>query len=154
MARKDFKLLVACENQKFQARVIRGLKDIYTVAGARSTRDLARKLRGTDYDLVIADQRFGGLGARELHQTIVRYTPHAVFVVYSQAERKSVAWTLHRRRAMDYILYTRRLEEFLERVHKVTRWTILQCEVLKLSEKITRLADRIKALSKKIETVY
>ncbi len=155
MAKKDFRLLLACENQKLQARIIQSLKATYSIAGARNSNDFFSKLRQKDYSLAIVDHHFGGqMEVEDLHHKIVRFCPNVVFVVYSEAEQKSISKKIQKYRAIDYILYSSKLIDFVEKIHKAVRWTILQSEVTGLGIKITQVAESIKTLSKKIEKVY
>ncbi len=154
MAKKDFKLLLAFENRKFQTRIIQKLRAVYTVSGVKSLKDLTEKLRRIEPSLVIVDQRFGNREAGELQEQIIRFCPHIVFVVYSHAERRSVAKRLRKYRAIDYIIYNSRILDFTEKVHKAVRWTILQNEVKLLSTKVNRIAESIKVISKRIEKAY
>lgn len=154
MAKKNFHLLLVFENKKFQASLIKELKPVYTVAGAATAKDLFAKLRKKDWSLVIIDHEFSSMKTDELQQKIVRFCPHIVFVVYSHLERDKISEQLKRYRAIDYILYTPKVFDFGEKVHKAVRWTLLQKEIMFLSGKITTLADSIKTLSKKIEDAY
>ncbi len=154
MAKKDFHLLLVFDNKKYQAKIVRELKPVYTVAGATTSNDLFTKLRKKEWSLVIIDHEFSRMKTEELQQKIVRFCPHTVFVVYSHLEKEKIAEKLKRYRAIDFILYTPKVFDFAEKVHKAVRWTILQTEIMFLSGKITLLADSIKTLSKKIEEAY
>ena len=153
MAKKDFKLLVACNNKKFLKNLVRKLIPIYTVKGAKDIRELAVKLK-TPQSLVVIDHQFMGFDAVELQKKISPYCQNLVFVVYSEAERKAVTEKTKKYRAIDYILYTPRVMDFAEKIHKAVRWNILQSEVSYLGLKISTVAESIKKLSKKIENFY
>ncbi|MBI4549901.1 MAG: response regulator [Candidatus Omnitrophica bacterium] len=153
MARKDFKLLLACENPKFQRAVLRNISKIYSVSGARNAKQLFERLRHNEYSLVIVDYRLSGLRPEETDQKIARFCPNVMFVVYSAAERKSAAEKLHKFRALDYLIHTPKIPDFAEKIHKAVRWTILQTEVRSLSSKISKVAETIRTLSKRIEKV-
>lgn len=154
MAKKEVRLLLACESKKLQANLLRRLRTVYTVTGAKDLRDLSHQLKIREHSLVIVDHTFGGLDVEDLEQKINRFCHNIVFIVYSEAERKAVAKALKRYRAVDYILYTPRLHDMIEKFHKAIRWTLLQNDVTGLSQKITRVAESIKTLSRKIEKMY
>ena len=154
MAKKDFHLLLVFENKKFQANLVKELRPVYTVAGALTAKDLFAKLRRKEWSMVVIDHEFSHMKTDELQQKIVRLCPHIVFVVYSHLERDKIAEQLKRYRAIDYILFTPKVFDFAEKVHKAVRWTVLQKDIVSLSGKITTLADSIKTLSKKIEEAY
>jgi DNA-binding NtrC family response regulator len=153
VARKDFKLLLAYENPKFQQAVIRNISRTYSVSGVRNAKQLFERLRHREYSLVIVDYRLSGLLPEEMDQKIVRFCPNVVFVVYSASERRGAAEKLHKFRALDYLIHTPKIPDFAEKIHKAVRWTILQTEVRSLSSKISKVAETIRSLSKRMEKV-
>lgn len=154
MAKKDFHLLLALENQGLQRRLVRKLAPIYSVSGARNGKDLAAKLRAREQSLVIVDHHFSGLEVESLQEKIVRFCPNVIYVVYSLKERERIARKLSKHRAIDYILYTPKMLDLTEKLHKAVRWTILQTEVSELSTKISRVAESIRQISQKIQKAY
>ena len=154
MAKKDFKLLLALDNRNSLRKVRSELDRTYTVKSAVDIKDLSQKLKAANFNLVIIDHDFSGMLTEDLQQKITHYCPNTIYVVYSEEERRRITKQLHKHRAIDFILYSQRLYDFVEKIHKGVRWTVLQMEVTSLGQKITRVAESIKDLSRKIEKLY
>ncbi|MBI4549902.1 MAG: response regulator [Candidatus Omnitrophica bacterium] len=151
MSRKEFKILIAISDTVFAEKVVRTLSKTYTIYLAKDLKDLSAKVHQVNCDLVVIDYHFCGMKAEDIYQGMELLHPNSLFIVYTQKDKKDLAMKLWKRRAFDYITYTRDTFSFVEEVHKCVRWTIQKTQVRDLRKKMDQLSEMIRELGQKIE---
>ena len=151
MSKKDFRILIAISDQKFAQKVLKDLKKSYTISLSKDLKQFSKSVHEREFDLIVIDYRFCGMKAEDLYHSITLFHPHAVFIVYTQKDKKELAIKTWKRRAFDYITHTRDAYGFVEEIHKCVRWTIQKGQVSQLQKQMSDLAETIKELGRKIE---
>jgi len=144
-------MLIAISDLLFAQRVLKDLKKSYTVFLAKDLKQFSKSVHDREFDLIVIDYRFCGMKADDLYHSITLFHPHAVFIVYTQKDKKELAMKTWKRRAFDYITHTRDAYGFMEEIHKCVRWTIQKAQVGTLQKQMGDLAETIKELGRKIE---
>ena len=151
MPKREFKILLAITDQNFATRVAKALRQTYSVQQAKDIKDLSAKVHKYDFSLIIIDYRFSGMKAEDVYQGVELLHPNALFVIYTQKDKRDLAMKVWKRRALDYIVYTRDIYSFAEEVNKCVRWILQKTEATYLGKRIDDLADSIKNLSRRID---
>lgn len=151
MPKKDFRILIAISERGFADKVLTELRKTYTAHSAKDLRSFSTLVHKRDFDLVVIDYRFCGMKAEDVYQGIEVLHPHAIFIVYTQRDKRDLAMKLWKRRAFDYITYTHDAQGFVQEINKCVRWTIQKAHVDVLRKKIDDLAETIRDLSRRIE---
>jgi len=149
--KKEFRILIAITDQRFAQKVTTQLRTSYTVQRARGIKEFSAKVHRYDFNLIIIDYRFCGMKAEDVYQGVELLHPHAIFIVYTEKDKKDLAMKTWKRRAMDYIIYTKDVYSFVEEVNKCVRWILQKAEATLFGKRIDDLAEAIKGLSRKIE---
>lgn len=154
MARKEFKILVAISDVLFAKKALPLLRKTYTAHVARDIQEFSAKIHKYDFDLIIIDTHFSGLKAEEVYQGINLLHPNSVFVIYTRKDKQALAMRVWKRRAIDYIVYTKEAYTFMEEINKSVRWAIQKREVTHLGKTIESAAKSIQELSRRIEKIF
>src|SRR3989338_3684452 len=103
MTEKTFRILLALSDPAFSKRAIKLLQAFYRVDSADTIKQFSDHIHKGEYDLIIIDYRFGGMKAEDVYQGVEFMHPNAVFIVYTEKEKKEIAKRLWKRRAIDFI---------------------------------------------------
>lgn len=149
MSAKEFRILLSLSDQNFQKRVVHILKNVYTVSSAATVKEFSDQIHKADYDLIILDYRFEEQRAEDIYQGVELLHPNAVFVIYTDCDKRSLAKKLWKRRAIDYINHTKDPYRFVQSVNKAMRWTIQKRDTVSLQKtlkNIERLVQDVKTI--------
>ncbi len=152
MAVKEFKILLALSDMRFVNQTVKLLRTYYTVSYCKSLQDFSDQIHKGDFDLIVIDYRFGGMRAEDVYQGIEFLHPNAVFVVYTDKDKKKIAKKLWKRRAIDYINHTREPNRFVQSVNKAVRCAIQKRDTVSLEKtlkKIESLVQEVKTIVKR-----
>lgn len=147
-----FKILLVLSNLRFVKTVRKYLETFYDVSYAVSLEEFTKKVHHGHYDLIIIDYRFSGMKAEDVYQGVEFLHPNAVFIVYTDKEKKNIARKLWKRRAIDYIHHTDDPRRFVQGVNKAMRWTIQKRDTIALEKtlkNIENLVQEVKTIVKR-----
>ena len=152
MDEKRFKILLALSQLTFQKRAAEVLGKYYSVQTVKNVKEFSDAVHKGEFDLIIIDYRFSGMKAEDVYQGVEMMHPNAVFVVYTEREKKAITKKLWKRRAIDYINHTNNMRHFVLSVNKVMRWTIQKRDTLQLEKtlrSIESLISEVKVIVKR-----
>lgn len=152
MTEKTFRILLALSDSDFTKRAIKLLQAFYRVDSAGTIKEFSDHIHKGEYDLIIIDYRFGGMKAEDVYQGVEFMHPNAVFIVYTEKEKKNIAKRLWKRRAIDFINHSPSEERFVQSVNKAMRWTIQKRDTLALErtlKNIENLVQDVKTIVKR-----
>lgn len=143
MTEKAFKILLALSDPAFIKQTSRLLKQFYEVQYATTLKQFSDYVHKGEYDLIVIDYHFGGMKAEDVYQGIEFMHPNAVFIVYTDKEKRSLVKKLWKRRAIDYINHTRQPERFVQSVNKAMRWTVQKRDTIALERTLKNIENMV-----------
>jgi len=149
MTDKAFRILLALSDMAFAKRAIKLLETFYRVDCAYTIKEFSDRIHKGEYDLIVIDYRFGGMKAEDVYQGVEFMHPNAVFIVYTEKEKKKIAKRLWKRRAIDFINHTPSEERFVQSINKAMRWTIQKRDTVALEKtlkNIENMVQQVKAI--------
>lgn len=149
MTDKAFRILLALSDTIFAQRSIKLLETFYQVDYAHTIKAFSDRIHKGEYDLIVIDYRFCGMKAEDVYQGVEFMHPNAVFIVYTEKEKKKIARRLWKRRAIDFINHTSSENRFVQSVNKAMRWTIQKRDTVALEKtlkNIETLMQQVKAI--------
>lgn len=149
MTDKAFRILLALSDTVFAKRAIKLLETFYRVDCAHTIKAFSEHIHKGEYDLIVIDYRFGGMKAEDVYQGVEFMHPNAVFIVYTEKEKKKIAKRLWKRRAIDFINHTPSEERFVQSINKAMRWTIQKRDTVALEKtlkNIENMVQQVKAI--------
>ncbi len=149
MTEKGFRILLALSDSAFTKRAVKLLENFYRVDCAGTIKEFSDHIHKGEFDLIVIDYRFGGMKAEDVYQGVEFMHPNAIFIVYTDREKKTIAKRLWKRRAIDFINHTPSEERFVQSINKAMRWTIQKRDTIALErtlKNIENLVQDVKAI--------
>jgi len=109
MTDKAFRILLALSDMAFAKRAIKLLETFYRVDCAYTIKEFSDRIHKGEYDLIVIDYRFGGMKAEDVYQGVEFMHPNAVFIVYTEKEKKKIKKVLQERIGKNRILFFRNM---------------------------------------------
>jgi DNA-binding NtrC family response regulator len=126
--RQDFSLFIASPNEPFIQTIKERLSDRYSVVVTSDGATIVNAILEMQPDLAILDFSFREIDILQLCEKLSTDYPQITTVISVSVEQLLCAKKKWRKRALDYILTPIGVDEFIEDVHKVVRYILIEKE--------------------------